>query len=58
MLYDVFDPALRAGATDDNRHVRPGAVFFHAKIKNAVMDCNLDRVVLVRPKNAEATPCS
>jgi CRISPR-associated protein Cas5d len=58
MLYDVFDPALRAAATDDNPHVRPGAVFFHAKVKNGMMDCGLDRVILVRPKNLEAMPCS
>ena len=58
MLYDVFDPALRAVATDDNPHVRPGAVFFHAEVKNAVMDCDLDRITLVRPTKVEATPCS
>jgi len=58
MLYDVFDPSLRAGATDENRHVRPQAVFFHAKIHNAVMDCHPDRVPLVRPKNLEMDSCS
>jgi len=58
MLYDVFDPILRAEATDGNPHVRPRAVFFHARIQNAVMDCHPDRVALVRPKNAEENSCS
>jgi CRISPR-associated protein Cas5d len=58
MLYDVFDPDKRTVATDEDCHVRPGAVFFHAKIQNAVMDCHPDRVALIRPKNAEAASCS
>lgn len=58
MLYDVFDPSLRADVTDDTPHVRPQAVFFHAKVSNAVMDCHPDRVPLVRPKNAETNSCS
>jgi CRISPR-associated protein Cas5d len=58
MLYDVFDLDKRAVATDDDKHVRPGAVFFRAKIHNAVMDCHPDRVALIRPKIAEAASCS
>jgi CRISPR-associated protein Cas5d len=58
MLYDVFDPVLRAEATDENPHVSPQAVFFHAKVRNAVMECHPDRVPLVRPKNAETPSCS
>lgn len=58
MLYDVFDPDQRAAATDDNPHVRPGAVFFHAIIKDAVMDCHPDRVSLIRSNNTEAAKCS
>jgi CRISPR-associated protein Cas5d len=58
MLYDVFDPALRADASDANPHVRPRAVFFHAKVRNAVMDCHPDCVPLVRPKKAETNSCS
>jgi len=54
MLYDVFDPAVRAEATNAHPHVRPGAVFFRAKIQNAIMDCHPDRAVLVRPKTTEA----
>lgn len=58
MLYDVFDPAQRASATDDAPHVRPGAIFFHAKIQSGIMDCHPDRITLVRPGNTEATSCS
>ncbi len=58
MLYDVFDPEKRATATDDDRHVRPGAVFFHGTVRDAVMECHPDRVALVRPKKPEAVPCS
>jgi CRISPR-associated protein Cas5d len=51
MLYDVFDPSQRELSTDDDPHVRPGAAFFHATVKNAVMDCHPDRVGnrIVRP---------
>ena len=54
MLYDVFDPADREIATVEQPHVRPGAVFFRATIKNAVMDCHPDRVrdQIVRPRAA------
>jgi len=53
MLYDVFDPALRAEATVNNPHVKPAAVFFHAFVKNGVLDCHPDRVQLIRPKTKE-----
>jgi CRISPR-associated protein Cas5d len=53
MLYDVFDHPLRQAATNDQRHVKPGAVFFKAKVKDAVLDCHPDRVELVRPKAKE-----
>ena len=45
MLYDVFDPALRA--TQEN--VAPVPVFFDAKVVNGWMDCHPERVRLVRP---------
>ena len=44
MLYDVFDHERREVATDDNPHVRPGAVFFRAAIANAVLDYHPDRI--------------
>ncbi len=52
MLYDVFDPEHREVASDDDPHVRPGAVFFRAAIANAVLDCHPDRVAdrIVRPR--------
>ncbi len=53
MLYDVFDPAFRTEASDDAPHMRPQAVFFHAKVANALMDCHPERVALVRPKKTE-----
>lgn len=50
MLYDVFDPAKRSAADEENPHVKPMPVFFHAKIKDAVMDCHPDRISLLRPQ--------
>lgn len=54
MLYDVFDPERREVATDDDPHVRPGAVFFRAAIANGVLDCHpesiADRIVHARGK--------
>ena len=51
MLYDVFDHEGREVATDDDPHVRPGAIFFRAAIANAVLDCHPDRIAdrIVRP---------
>jgi CRISPR-associated protein Cas5d len=53
MLYDVFDPALWAEASLDRPRVSPAALFFHAVIKDGVMDCHRDRVRLIRPKTKE-----
>lgn len=50
MLYDVFDPAKRSVADEENPHVKPMPAFFHAKIKDAVMDCHPDRISLLRPQ--------
>lgn len=50
MLYDVFDPAKRSAADEENLHVKPMPVFFRAKIKDAVMDCHPDRITLLRPQ--------
>lgn len=52
MLYDVFDHERREVATDDDPHVRPGAVFFRAAIKNAILDCHPERIAdrIVRPR--------
>jgi CRISPR-associated protein Cas5d len=44
MLYDIFDPALRTSGDP----IRPEAVFFHARIENARLDCHPDRVRLKR----------
>jgi len=44
MLYDVFDHKDRELSNNANPHVRPGAVFFRAVVKNAVMDCHPDRI--------------
>ena len=57
MLYDVFDHERREVATDDDPHVRPGAVFFRAAIANAVLDCHPDRIAdrIVRPRTT-STP--
>jgi len=44
MLYDVFDPRDR----DSGQSARPTPVFFHAKIRDAKLDCHPDRVRLVR----------
>lgn len=53
MLYDVFDPAKRSFADEKNPHVKPMPVFFNAKIKDAVVDCNPDRIHILRPKTKE-----
>jgi CRISPR-associated protein Cas5d len=53
MLYDVFDPAKRSAADEENPHVKPMPVFFDAKIKDAVMDCHPDRITLLRPQIKE-----
>ena len=50
MLYDVFDPSKRSAADEENLHVKPMPVFFHAKIKDAVMDCHPDRITVLRPQ--------
>jgi CRISPR-associated protein Cas5d len=50
MLYDVFDPVKRSVADEKNLHVKPMPVFFHAKIKDSVMDCHPDRTTLLRPQ--------
>lgn len=50
MLYDVFDPAKRSASDEKNPHVKPMPVFFHAKIKDAVMDCHPDRITVLRPQ--------
>lgn len=42
VLYDVFDHQQREVATVDTPHVRPGAVFFRAVVKDAVLDCHPD----------------
>ena len=44
MLYDVFDPLRRRS----ERHVWPRAVFFKASVQQGRMDCNPERVELVR----------
>jgi CRISPR-associated protein Cas5d len=44
MLYDVFDPRLRAKGTG----VRPEPVFFNATVRGARLDCHPDRVQLLR----------
>lgn len=44
ILYDVFDHNQRELSTNENPHVRPGAMFFHADVSNAVMDCHPDRI--------------
>jgi CRISPR-associated protein Cas5d len=44
MLYDVFDPRLRSKGTN----VRPGPVFFDAKVRGSRLDCHPDRVRLLR----------
>ena len=51
MLYDVFDPQRREECTDDEPHVGPGSVFFHATVSDAVMECHPDRIgqQMVRP---------
>lgn len=54
ILYDVFDHPLREQATNDRPHVKPAAVFFKAKVVDAVLDCHPDRVEIVRPKAKEA----
>lgn len=53
MLYDVFDPAKRSAADEENPHVKPMPVFFSAKIKDAVMDCHPGRIPLLRPQAKE-----
>lgn len=53
MLFDVFDPAKRSIANEKNLHVKPMPVFFHAKIKDSVMDCHPDRITLLRPQGKE-----
>lgn len=50
MLYDVFDPAKRGLANEENPYVKPMPVFFSAKIKDAVMNCHPDRITLLRPQ--------
>jgi CRISPR-associated protein Cas5d len=52
MLYDVFDHDQRRDATNDDPHVRPGAVFFRAEVRDAVMDCHPDRISdrILRPR--------
>lgn len=54
MLFDVFDPRLRLQATVDSLHNRPAALFFHAVLNNAVMDCHPDRIRIIGPKGKEA----
>lgn len=49
MLYDVFDPAKRAQANEDQMNVQPQAIFFHANVRKSVMDCHPDRVKILRP---------
>jgi CRISPR-associated protein Cas5d len=44
MLYDVFDPRLRSSGVS----VRAEPVFFHARVRDARLDCHPDRVRLVR----------
>jgi len=53
MLYDVFDPTERRFADEKKPHVKPVPVFFHAKIKDAVMDCHPNRITLLRPQIKE-----
>jgi CRISPR-associated protein Cas5d len=57
MLYDVFDHQQREVATDDDPHVRPGAVFFRAAVKNAVLECHPDTLGdrILRPRTAHPT---
>ncbi len=50
MLYDVFDPALRA--TGDPLPADP--VFFHARIEGSRLDCHPDRVKMVRRRGGPA----
>lgn len=70
MLYDVFDvdqraegflwlPAdavkqARALREYEGTIIRPQATFFHAKIRNARMECHPDRVQIIRPKTKGA----
>ncbi|MHC5544302.1 type I-E CRISPR-associated protein Cas5/CasD, partial [Singulisphaera rosea] len=44
MLYDLFDPRER----ESGRSVPPNPVFFHARIKDARLDCHPERVRLVK----------
>ena len=52
ILYDVFDHERREAATVEEPHVRPGAIFFHATVNHAVMDCHPDRIAtrIVHPR--------
>lgn len=56
MLYDVFDHNRREHATDNDPHVRPGAVFFRAEVKNAALECHPDtlgdRILRPRPSTS------
>lgn len=56
MLYDVFDHDSREIATDSDPHVHPQALFFRAKIENAILDCHPDRLgdCILRPRNSTA----
>ncbi len=53
ILYDVFDPAKRSLTDEKSPHVKPMPVFFHAKIKDAVMDCHPERITLLRSQGKE-----
>lgn len=48
MLYDVFDPVKRAQANEDHMNVTPQAIFFHANVRQGIMDCHPDRVKILR----------
>lgn len=54
MLYDVFDHERREVATDEEPNVRPGAVFFRAAVKDAVLECHPDTLGdrILRPRAA------
>ena len=57
MLYDVFDVNQReegfrwlSETEYEGTIVQPQASFFHAKVKDAKMDCHPDRVTIIRSK--------
>jgi CRISPR-associated protein Cas5d len=58
MLFDVFDPDRRESATVNEPFVRPGPIFFRARVRNAVMDCHPDRIgdQIIRPGGNQGLP--